>query len=73
LSHGRSALARRVVTRCASAARPELSYSLRGRLYASSSGWLLLSVPNALARGAFDALNEPGVELPPRTSTPISR
>ena len=41
-------------------------------LYASKSGWLLLSVPNALARGAFDALNEPGVELPPDFNAHIS-
>jgi hypothetical protein len=43
---------------------PSLSYSLAGKLYVSKSGWLLLSVPNALVRGAFDALDEPGVELP---------
>lgn len=39
-------------------------YSLTGELYASKSGWILLSVPNALVRGAFDALHEPGAELP---------
>jgi len=39
-------------------------YSMAGRLYASKSGWLLLSVPNALVRGIFDALDEPGLELP---------
>ncbi len=38
--------------------------ALSGRLYFSKSGWLLLSVPNALGRGAFDALSEPGAELP---------
>ena len=43
---------------------PELSYGLTGKLYKSSSGWLLLSVPNAIGRGAFDALSEHGVELP---------
>lgn len=42
----------------------ELTYALSGRLYFSSSGWVLLSVPNALVRGLFDALNEPGLELP---------
>jgi hypothetical protein len=51
---------------------PELSYGLRGRLYASKSGWVLLSVPNALGRGCFDALNEPGVELPPDYNAHIS-
>ncbi len=40
------------------------SYPLAGRLYLAKSGWLLLSVPNALVRGVFDALVEPGVELP---------
>lgn len=44
------------------------THALSGELYASKSGWILLSVPNALVRGAFDALNEPGVELPPQSS-----
>ncbi len=39
-------------------------HALQGRLYLSSSGWLLLSVPNALGRGAFDALAASGAELP---------
>ncbi|TMJ00890.1 MAG: hypothetical protein E6G97_18320 [Alphaproteobacteria bacterium] len=43
---------------------PETTHALAGRLYLSRSGWLLLSVPNALVRGAFDALDEPGLELP---------
>lgn len=43
---------------------PNLAYALSGRLYLSSSGWLLLSVPNSLVRGAFDALNEQGVQIP---------
>lgn len=37
---------------------------LAGRLYVSKSGWLILSVPNALVRGLFDALVAPGAELP---------
>jgi 8-oxo-dGTP pyrophosphatase MutT (NUDIX family) len=37
---------------------------LSGRLYVSKSGYLLLSVPNALVRGVFDAMTAPGVELP---------
>lgn len=41
------------------------AYGLVGTLYLSSSGWLLLSVPNALVRGAFAAMGEPGIELPP--------
>lgn len=40
------------------------SYGLQGRLIRSGSGWILLEVPNALVRGAFGALNEPGIELP---------
>lgn len=44
---------------------PEITYNLSGRLYLSSSGWILLTVPNALVRGAFSAMTEPGVELPP--------
>lgn len=42
----------------------EISQRLAGKLYASASGWLMLHVPNALGRGAFEALNEPGAELP---------
>ena len=48
---------------------PLPSLSLGGRLYLSSSGWLLLAVPNDLVRGLFAALHEPGVELPVRSST----
>ena len=51
---------------------PELSYSLGGRLFISKSGWGLLSVPNALVRGAFAALHEPGAELPPELNAHIS-
>lgn len=47
------------------AADAALSYGLRGELYLSKSGWLLLRVPNALARGAFAALHVLGAELPP--------
>lgn len=47
-----------------SAATPRLSYSLKGRLYVSDSGWGLLSVPNAIVRGLFDAIHEIGTELP---------
>jgi hypothetical protein len=48
------------------AGTPSTTHSLAGKLYLSSTGWLLLSVPNALVRGAFDALDEPGAELPLR-------
>lgn len=40
-------------------------YNLTGPLYRSSSGWVLLQVPNALVRGVFAAMHEPGAELPP--------
>jgi len=43
----------------------EPSYALSGMLYAIPNGWVILSVPNALVRGVFDAMDEPGVELPP--------
>lgn len=44
---------------------PEVSYNLVGTLYLSSSGWLLLTVPNAIVRGVFAAMKESGIELPP--------
>lgn len=47
------------------AADPTVVYNLAGRLYLSQSGYLVLSVPNALVRGTFSAMNEPGIELPP--------
>ena len=43
---------------------PVKVHALAGRLYLSSSGWLMMAVPNAIGQGAFDALDEPGVELP---------
>lgn len=39
-------------------------YDLAGRLYLSSSGWLLLSVPNAVLHGMFAAIDEEGLEKP---------
>ena len=45
-------------------AAPENVYALKGRLYLSQSGWLLLQVPNAIIRGLFQALDVPGAELP---------
>ena len=46
------------------------AYDLAGMLYAKHSerhggAWLMLSVPNAMVRGVFDALDARGVELPP--------
>jgi hypothetical protein len=49
---------------CKSAGAPETAQSLVGTLYLSHGGWVLLSVPNSLGRGAFAALDEQGVELP---------
>jgi hypothetical protein len=44
------------------------AYNLSGQLYVStahdSRPWGNLSVPNALVRGVFDAMAEPGIELP---------
>ncbi len=51
------------------AGKPTTTHALSGELYASKSGWLLLDVPNALVRGAFDALNEPGAELPEKNDS----
>lgn len=49
-------------------------YALSGRLYLSSSGWLLLTVPNAVLHGLFDALEVPGLEKPTRdTNDPDSQ
>jgi hypothetical protein len=38
--------------------------SLSGELYASADGAILLTVPNALVKGVFDALDEHGLSLP---------
>lgn len=48
-----------------------VNYSLGGRLQYSQSGWLVLTVPAALVRGAFDALHEQGAEPPPFLSIPV--
>lgn len=47
-----------------SAADATISYGLSGRLTKTDKNWVMLSVPNALVRGAFDALHEIGAELP---------
>jgi len=49
---------------CKRADTPVTSMAMTGQLYASKSGWLMLAVPNALVRGVFQALDEPGIELP---------
>lgn len=58
-------LGRHALQATKTAADSKPSYGMAGRLYLSRTGWLMLSVPNAFVRGAFDALQEPGVELPP--------
>lgn len=54
---------------CKAAAATELSYSLKGKLYLSKSGWVCMAVPNAIGHGAFQALHEAGAELPMKDST----
>ena len=61
---GRRAVPRRSILKSAGDAKPV--YHLAGRLYLSKSNWLLLSVPNALLHGVFDALDELGLEKPTR-------
>ena len=51
------------------AADPRPAYDMTGCLFVSPDGWLLLSVPNALVRGVFSAIDQPGVELPPWNGT----
>jgi hypothetical protein len=44
------------------------AYNLVGQLYHKKGGmgdWIMLSVPNALVRGVYAAMDEPGIELPP--------
>lgn len=63
---GRSAASR--LSFAKQADTPQTVHKLGGRLYMSQSGWLLLQVPNAFLRGAFDALHAPGAELPTRSN-----
>jgi len=52
------------------ASAPEPAVNLAGTFYVSEHKerpWGLLSVPNALVRGVFQAMSEPGVELPPQS------
>ncbi len=51
---------------------PQLEYNLVGTLYKSSSGWIMLSVPNALALGVFKAMSEPGISLPGDAANPFN-
>lgn len=48
-----------------SAGTPEVAYNLVGVLHLTQTGYLCLSVPNAMALGVFKAMEEPGLELPP--------
>jgi len=56
------------VSLCKEAGTPVKNFSLRGQLYLSKSGWLLLSVPNNLGLGAFAALREIGTEVPKQSN-----
>lgn len=53
-----------VVKLAKTSASAKAGYNMHGRLIHSNSGWLLLEVPNALARGVFLSLSEPGAQLP---------
>lgn len=44
-----------------------VAYAMSGMLYVGDKGFACLSVPNALVRGVFTAIDEPGIELPPGT------
>lgn len=37
-----------------------------GKLVLSKNGWLVLTVPSAIIRGMFDAISDPGFEIPKR-------
>ncbi len=56
---------------CKAAQNHQISYGLAGRLYLSSNGWLVLSVPASIVKGAFDALHEAGAQLPEDYSIPV--
>lgn len=45
------------------------TYTMKGRLTASGSGWVLLEVPNDIGNGCFKAMTEIGIEQPTRDST----
>lgn len=47
-----------------------VTYAMVGRLHLSN-GQLLLTVPSSLLRGAFDAIDEPGMELPPQRGVTV--
>lgn len=54
--------------KCASDTHP--AYNMAGMLYGKESeehggAWVMLAVPNALVRGVFAGMQEPGIELPP--------
>jgi len=56
------------------AAKPDMSYGLVGELQLSQSGWLLLQVPNAIARGPSWPLMSLGPRchgIPMGDSTPM--
>lgn len=49
-----------------------MSLEFSGQLVLSSTGYLLLTVPNDIALGAFKSLREPGIELPKHQGRPFN-
>lgn len=49
-----------------------LAQEFSGRLVLSKSGYLFVEVPNAIAIGAFQAMREPGLELPKHQNRPFN-
>ena len=49
----------------------ELSYAMAGKLQLANTGWLVVQVPASVVRGAFDAIHEEGLELPPQYAIPV--
>tara|TARA_R110000824_G_C15176234_1_gene673325 strand:- start:1178 stop:1732 length:555 start_codon:yes stop_codon:yes gene_type:complete len=63
--HGKPQLAKLAYAIAQKVVKEAAEYHLAGRLYVGNNGWGQISVPSALVRGAFDALDEQGAELPP--------
>lgn len=65
--HGKPNLYKLAYSVAQNVVKESAEYHLAGRLYVANDGWGYISVPNALVRGAFDALDEQGAELPSTT------
>ena len=66
--HGKPDLTKLAYSVAQNVVKESAEYHLAGRLYIANDGWGYISVPNALVRGAFDALDEQGAELPRTTN-----